>query len=103
MAPVLQMGRIDVSAAVEEEFNDWYNTVYIPGLSDCSGLHQRPALRRHRGPTKISDPYEFEHAQVPESEAWNRTRDSNPWTRRVRPNLLHDEGSPGVYRRISPK
>jgi hypothetical protein len=27
MAPVLQMGRIDVSSAVEEEFNDWYNTV----------------------------------------------------------------------------
>ena len=30
MAPVLQMGRIDIPAAVEEEFNDWYNTVYIP-------------------------------------------------------------------------
>jgi hypothetical protein len=30
MAPVLQMGRIDIPGAVEEEFNDWYNTVYIP-------------------------------------------------------------------------
>ena len=26
MSPVLQMGRIDIPA-VEEEFNDWYNTV----------------------------------------------------------------------------
>ena len=31
MAPFLQMGRIDVSAAIEEEFNAWYNTAYIPG------------------------------------------------------------------------
>ena len=30
MAPVLQMGRIDIPAAMEEEFNDWYNTAYIP-------------------------------------------------------------------------
>src|SRR5207237_6270212 len=27
MAPVLQMGRIDIPGAVEEEFNAWYNTV----------------------------------------------------------------------------
>jgi hypothetical protein len=38
MAPVLQMGRIDVSSAIEEEFNAWYNTVYIPGYLDaCAG------------------------------------------------------------------
>src|SRR5579875_2480461 len=36
-APVLQMGRIDVPAAVEEEFNDWYNTVYIPGYLAVPG------------------------------------------------------------------
>ena len=47
--------------------------------------------------------YEFEHAQVPESEAWSKARASNPWTRRMSPNLRHDVGSPGVYRRIFPK
>jgi len=38
MAPFLQMGRIDVSAAIEEEFNAWYNTVYIPQCPDASAL-----------------------------------------------------------------
>ena len=37
MAPVLQMGRIDVPSLVEEEFNDWYNTVYIPGYLTVPG------------------------------------------------------------------
>jgi hypothetical protein len=103
MAPVLQMGRIDVSSAVEEEFNAWYNTVYIPGylaVPGCLGARRYVAVE---GQPKYLTLYEFEHAQVPESEAWTRARDSNPWTRRVRPYLRHDEGSPGVYRRIYPR
>ena len=103
LAPVLQMGRIDVSNAVEEEFNAWYNTVYIPGYLAVPGCL---AARRYvavEGQPKYLTLYEFEHAQVPESEAWTRARDSNPWTRRVRPYLRHDEGSPGVYRRVSPQ
>lgn len=103
MAPVLQMGRIDVSSAVEEEFNAWYNTVYIPGylaVPGCLGARRYVAVE---GQPKYLTLYEFEHAQVPDSEAWTRARDSNPWTRRVRPYLRHDEGSPGVYRRIYPR
>jgi hypothetical protein len=38
MSPVLQMGRIDIPAAVEEEFNDWYNTVYIPTYLTVPGV-----------------------------------------------------------------
>ena len=30
MPPYLQMGRMDVPDALEEEFNAWYDTVYIP-------------------------------------------------------------------------
>ncbi len=100
MAPVLQMGRIDVSSAVEEEFNDWYNTVYIPGYLTVPGCLNARRYVAVEGQPKYLTLYEFEHERVPESEAWNRTRDSNPWTRRVRPYLRHDEGSPGVYRRI---
>ena len=43
MAPVLQMGRIDISSAVEEEFNAWYNTVYIPcylAVPGCTGARR---------------------------------------------------------------
>jgi len=103
MAPFLQMGRIDVSAAVEEEFNAWYNTAYIPGylaVPGCLGARRFVAVE---GQPKYLTVYEFEHARVSESEAWARSRTSNPWTRRVHPYLRHDEGSPGVYQRIYPK
>src|SRR6266851_226129 len=77
-APFLQMGRIDVPAMVDEEFNDWYNTAYLP-------------------------PYEFENAGVSESAPWERARESNPWSKRIRAFMRHDVGSPGVYRRLYPK
>ena len=103
MAPFLQMGRIDVSAAIEEEFNAWYNTAYIPGylaVPGCLGARRFVAVE---GQPKYLTVYEFEHARISESEAWIRARGSNPWTRRVQPQLRHDEGSLGVYQRIYPK
>jgi hypothetical protein len=103
MAPALQMGRIDVPSAVEEEFNAWYNTVYIPGylaVPGCLGARRYVAVE---GQPKYLTLYEFEHPFVSESEVWGRARSSNPWTRRMSPNLRHDDGSPGVYRRIFPK
>jgi len=103
MAPVLQMGRIDVSSVVEEEFNAWYNTVYIPGYLAVPGCINARRYVAVEGQPKYLTLYEFEHARVPESEAWNRARDSNPWTFRVRPYLRHDDGSPGVYQRVYPK
>jgi hypothetical protein len=103
MAPVLQMGRIDVPILVEEEFNDWYNTVYVPNYLTVPGVIDARRWVAIEGQPKYLTLYEFEHEGVPESEAWAKARDSNPWTRRVRPYLRHDAGSPGVYRRVYPK
>lgn len=103
MAPFLQMGRIDVPAAVEEEFNDWYNTVYIPGYLAVSGCLEARRYAAIEGQPKYLTLYEFEHAHVSESEAWARARNSNPWTRRVHPFLRHDRGSPGLYQRVFPQ
>src|SRR5271170_5663432 len=75
------MGRINISSAVEEEFNAWYNTVYIPGylaVPGCMGARRYVSVE---GQPKYLTLYEFECAKVPESEAWTRARGSNPWTR----------------------
>jgi len=72
MAPFLQMGRIDVSVAIEEEFNAWYNTAYIPGylaVPGCLGARRFVAVE---GQPKYLTVYEFEHARISESEAWIR-------------------------------
>jgi len=101
-APFLQMGRIDVPAAVEEEFNDWYNTVYVPNYLQVPGVLGARRYVVIDGQPKYLTLYEFESATVSESEAWLTTRASNPWTKRITPFMRHDAGSPGVYRRLWP-
>jgi hypothetical protein len=102
-APFLQMGRIDISSAMEEEFNDWYNTAYIPSYLACPGcLGARRYVAIDSQP-KYLTLYEFANAGVSETPEWVKARDSNPWSNRVRPAMRHDVGSPGVYRRVFPK
>ena len=102
MPRCLQMGRMDVSAHLEEEFNDWYNTVYIPGYLTVPGCLGARRFLVVDGQPKYLTVYDFERPDVSESEAWNRARESNPWTARIRPHMRLDPGSPGVYRRIYP-
>ena len=102
MPPYLQMGRMDIPAHMEEEFNAWYNTVYIPGYLTVPGCIRARRFVAIDGQPKYLTVYEFEHPKVPESEAWRKVRESNPWTARIRPHMRLDEGSPGVYERIYP-
>ncbi len=104
-ARVLQMGRISIPERYEEEFNEWYNTVYIPGYLQVPGVI---AARRYIAEEGLKAPkyltvYEFEHEKVPESPEWEKARWANPWTVRVRRYMQLDEGSPAVFRRIFPE
>jgi hypothetical protein len=102
-APFLQMGRIDIPSVVEDEFNDWYNTAYIPPYLTVPGcLNARRYVAIDSQP-KYLTLYEFANAHVSESEPWAKVRDANPWSNRIRPYMRHDVGSPGVYQRVFPK
>ena len=43
--------------------------------------------------------YEFEHEKVSQTPEWEKARDANPWSLRIRPKMEHVNGSPGVYRK----
>ena len=101
-SPVLQMGRIDVPAHYDEEFNDWYNTAYIPPYLEVPGVLRARRFTAIDGQPKYLTLYEFADAGVPDTPEWDRARISNPWSDRIRPIMRHDKGSPGVYRRIFP-
>ena len=103
MAPYLQMGRMDIPAHMEEEFNDWYNTVFIPDFLTVPGVIRARRYLCVRGIPKYLTVYEFENPNVPDSPEWAAARAKNPWTQRVRPHLRLDEGSPAVFERILPK
>jgi len=103
MPRFLQMGRMDVQAGMEEEFNDWYNTVYIPGYLRVPGVIRARRFLAIEAQPKYLTVYEFENARVPDTAEWSAARDSNPWSRRVRAGMRLDEGSPAVFERIFPK
>lgn len=102
-APFLQMGRMDIPAVMEDEFNDWYNTVFIPDFLTVPGVLRARRFRAVEAEPKYLTVYEFAHGKVSDSSEWAAARDRNPWTRRVRPHLKLDAGSPAVFERIWPK
>ena len=93
----------DIDPQFASGFNRWCAEEHIPRMLQIPGFLSAGRYRALKGGPKYLTLFEFADAGVPETEAWARARDSNPWTRRMRPNLRHDDGSPGVYRRIWPK
>ena len=97
MAPALQMGRMDVPPEIDEEFNDWYDTIYVPNYEKVPGVIRGRRYRAVTGTPAYLTLYEFEHPKVSESAAWLAQRDVSPVTHRIRPHMRHAPGSPGVY------
>ena len=97
MAPALQMGRMDVPPEIDDEFNAWYNTIYVPNYEKVPGVIRGRRYRAVTGTPTYLTLYEFEHPGVSESSAWAAQRDISPVTHRVRPHMRHAPGSPGIY------
>jgi hypothetical protein len=97
MAPALQLGRMDVPAEVDGEFNEWYNTIYVPNYEKVPGVIRGRRYRAVVGAPTYLTFYEFEHPKVSESAAWLAQRDAVPASARMRTHMRHAAGSPGVY------
>ena len=97
MAPALQLGRMDVPAEVDAEFNNWYNTIYVPNYEKVPGVIRGRRYRAVEGTPTYLTFYEFEHPKVSETPEWMAQRDASPITARMRPHMHHAPGSPGVY------
>jgi hypothetical protein len=97
MAPALQIGRMDVPAGVDREFNDWYNTIYVPNYEKVPGVIRGRRYRAVEGSPTYLTLYEFEHPKVSESPAWMAQRDASPVNAKMRGHMKHAPGSPGVY------
>ena len=103
MPGCIMMGRMDIPSFLEEEFNAWYNTVYIPdylAVPGCLGARRFVAVE---GQPKYLTVYELESPAVQASDAWLRARTGNPWTARLVPFMKLDEGSPAIFQRRYPE
>jgi hypothetical protein len=101
LPPALQIGRIDIPPAHEDEFNEWYNSEYLIGNMTVNGVYgARRYLNRGSGPRYLTV-YEFAHTEVSRQPAWDRARAQSVWRRRIERLWTHAQGSPGIYRRLA--
>ena len=95
MAPALLLGRMDIPSAMEDRFNEWYNTSYAPSYEKVPGCIRARRYRVIRGVPKYATVYELEHEKVSDSAEWVAPREASPIRAQARP----DSGSPGVWRK----
>ena len=100
LAPVLQIGRMSVPPEIDAEFNDWYNTIYIPGYEKVPGCTSGRRYVAVDGQPNYGTVYELDHEKVSESPEWLKARDSNPKSAEIRAKMTHAQGSPAVYKKL---
>jgi hypothetical protein len=99
MANALQIGRMDVPAANDDDWNEWYSGVYVPNYEKCSGVIRGRRWRAVRGEPQYATVYEFENENVSETEEWLKQREIHPDNPRMRDVMTHAAGSPGIWRK----
>ena len=101
MAPALQIGRMDVPDADQDDWNKWYSGVYVPNYEKCPGVIRGRRWKCVRGEPRYAVVYEFENENVSETEEWLKQRESHPDNVRMRDMMTHADKSPGIWKKTS--
>ena len=96
-APALQIGRMDVPANVDKEWNEWYSGTYVPNYEKVPGVIRGRRYRAVVGTPQYMTFYEFENPKVSETDAWKAQQNAVPISATMRKHMTHAAGSPGVY------
>ncbi len=104
MSPVMLVGRMSVPAELESQFNDLYNYDRLPETQEIPGYIRARRFEAVMGEPKFITVHEMGSPEVPDSPGWRAWGGggSDTWRDTVRPNMVHAEGSPGVYHRMLP-
>src|SRR5262245_46766005 len=89
--------RLNIPAAQESEFNEWYNVDHVPALVGVPGVYCARRYRALAGDPKYLAVYEMNDACIAKGQAWDKARNSD-WTLRIRPHLK--DGRVVMSRRI---
>ncbi len=99
MAPALQIGRMSIPADVEADWNEWYDTVYVPNYEKVPGVIRGRRFRAVSGEPKYLTVYEFDHPEVSKSDEWAVQQDFDPRNEKMRRAMDHVPGSPGIWKK----
>ena len=60
--------RVDIDPEMEDEFNEWYNNVHVPGIVNCPGFISGRRYRSVRGEPSYMALYEIESVDALKSD-----------------------------------
>ena len=105
MAPVILVGRMSVPAELDAKFNEAYNNERLPLCGRIPGYIRARRFEAVMGAPKYTTVHEMTALEVWKSQAWDewRTSVTPVWNSEIRQNMVHEAGSPGVFRRIFPE
>ncbi|MCM8732032.1 DUF4286 family protein [Hephaestia sp. GCM10023244] len=87
LAPVeaqgLLLNQMDIDAAHEDEFNDWYDTEHLPRIAAVDGVIAARRFRSDADTPRYLATYHLRDLDVVRGAAWKAAA-STPWTARMR-------------------
>lgn len=98
-APHVYVVKTDIPAAIEQDFNDWYDKEHAPALASVPGCFRARRFLALDGQPKYMAVYEIDAPDVIKSAAWAKARDT-AWTEKIRPHLQNLDRR--VYQLILP-
>ncbi len=100
MAPALQIGRLAIPADRATEWNDWYDTIFVPNFETVPGIIRGRRYKTVRGeePT-YSVVYELENEMASRSPEWEAQITANHRNAEMMGLISHGYGSPSIYKK----
>tara|TARA_B100001765_G_scaffold110500_2_gene68673 strand:- start:1913 stop:2587 length:675 start_codon:yes stop_codon:yes gene_type:complete len=100
MAPALQIGRMNIPVERTEEWNQWYNSTFVPNFETVPGCIRGRRFKTVRGEDPLySVVYEFENENVSQTPEWEAQLDADPKNADMRALISHGSGSPSIFRK----
>jgi hypothetical protein len=85
-AAALLLAAMNVAAAAEDEFNEWYNKEHIPRLSQVPGCLAARRFCVSTGGQRYLALYHLRDPSIAGSRAWKAAAET-PWTLKLRPHI----------------
>lgn len=96
-APVLQIGRMDIPPEIEGDWNNWYNTIYVPNYETVAGVIRGRRYKAVSGKPMYMTFYEMRSPKVSQSAEWITQQNSHESNTGMRKAMQHVPGSPGIW------
>ena len=97
MAPALQIGRMNIPSNTEDEWNNWYNKIYVPNYETVDGVIRGRRYQIVEGSPKYMTFYELDSANSSQTEEWQKQQTAHPDNERMREEMQHEIDSPGIW------